>query len=421
MSSPPVSPGRTGWVWLLFSVAAALAIGYVLAGTWLRSELHLRRAAAAERADDLESADRHLRSALRAAPDRPDARLLAARLGWRRRLGGPQPEAGWDEPLRRHIRAAESDPRLLDRAVFETHLLNAQTGQWAAAESHLRRRAAADGPDAVPALEALTGGAILEQRLLPALEASGRLVDRNPGSAVAHFWRGLVRELAQGAAGRSDADYRRAVDLAPDRREFRLRLAVALSLSADTRAEARGLFERLAAESPDDPAAVYGLGRCLLDLGEPAAAVAPLRRAAELTPADGGALAAFGRAVLEAGDPAAAEPVLRRGVAMAPYDRKANFALGTCLAQLGRGDAARPYLDAADRLYATNLRMLELSKEVFADPAAGPAKRCELGELLADLGYRELGRYWVESALAVEAGYAPARKALERLAAGPKP
>jgi tetratricopeptide (TPR) repeat protein len=140
-----------------------------------------------------------------------------------------------------------------------------------------------------------------------------------------------------------------------------------------------------------------------------------LREAVNLRPADGDVLADYGRAVLEAGDPTAAEPILRRAVALTPNSRPANYHLGLCLGRLGRADDARPFLDAAKRIYTDELKVVELSTKLVRNPSAGPEDRFRLGELLCRTGRKELGEYWLRSALAADPGYEPAREALAAL------
>jgi tetratricopeptide (TPR) repeat protein len=388
-----------------------VAAGYVGgAAAWY--EWRFRSAVRAERDRDFVTAERELNACLRHRPDDPHARLLAARLGWRSRLDALVPASGWDVPLRKHLQAAEADPLLIERVTREEQLLDALSGRLDVVAGLLARRLKDGDEDEVPILETLAWENIVLHRFPAATEAADSLLARQPDHARGHYWRGLIRELTHGASGLPDADYRRAVELAPNEFEFRLRLAKALARNPDTRPEALGWFERLADERPHDQEVLAGLGRCRLELGDVKAALPALREAVRLRPTDGEVMAELGWAVLEAGDPAAAEPLLRRAVALAPNARVTNYYLGQCLSRLGRTDDAKPFLDAATRIYTDTQKVHELSRQLFQNPSAGPEQRCSLGELLCRTGHEELGEYWLRSALAADPKYEPARKAL---------
>jgi Flp pilus assembly protein TadD len=396
-------------------VTGVVAVAGYFGGTAAWYEWRFRTAVRAERERDYATAERELNACLRHRPDDPRARLLAARLGWRSRLDQLVPGAGWDVPLRKDLKAAEADPLLIERVSREEEVLDALSGRFDKVAGLLARRLKDGDPDSVPILEALTWENIVVHRFPAAAEAADSLLARQPDHARAHYWRGLIRDLTRGADGLPDADYRRAVELAPGEFEFRTRLARALARNPDARREALGLFEGLAADHPNDPEVLTGLGRCRLELGDVNAALPVLRKAADLRPSDGDALAEYGRAVLEAGDPTAAEPILRRAAALAPNARLPNYYLGLCLNRLGRTDDARPFLDAATRIYADAQKVHELSRQLFHNPSAGPEQRCALGELLCRTGHEDEGEYWLRSALAADPGYEPARKALAAL------
>jgi tetratricopeptide (TPR) repeat protein len=413
VSSSPPSP-RHSRLRLLVALGV-VAVGGYFGGTAAWYEWRFRTAVRAERDRNFVVAERELNACLRRRPDDPRAHLLAARLGWRSRVDTLVPGAGWDAPLRRHLKAAEADPLLIERVSREEEIIDALSGRLDAVSGLLARRLKDGDADEVPILEALTWANIVLHQFPAAAEAADGLLARQPDHARGHYWRGLIRELTHYANGLPDSDYRRAVELAPAEFEFRLRLARALAGHPDTRPEALELFERLDADHPHDPEVLAGLGRCRLDLGDVSASLPALWEAVRLRPADGEVMADLGRAVSEAGDPAAAEPVLRRSVALAPNSRLPNYYLGLCLGRLGRGDDARPFLDAATRIYDDTVRVQELSRQLFRNPSAGPEQRVVLGELLCRTGHEDLGEYWLRSALAVDPRYEPARRALAAL------
>lgn len=400
---------------LILAVVVVLAVGgyLVVKAAWI--EWRFRAAVHAERSRNFEVAQRELNACLRQRPEEPSFRLLAARLGWRARLDELMPADGWDAPLRKHLAAAVADPLLIERVTREEELIDALSGRLDAVAGMLSRRLKQEDENEIPILEVLSWSNIVLHRFPAAAQAADTLLARQPEHNRGYYWRGLVRELTHGAIGLPDADYRRAVELAPLEISFRIRLAQALSRNLDTRPEALALFEELARERPRDSEVLAGLGRCRLELGNATSAMSALREALVLTPTNGEVMANLGRAVFEAGDSAGAEPILRQSVVLASNARLPNFYLGQCLSQLGRHQEAKPFLEAATRIYADTQRVGELSRQLFQSGPASPEERCQLGELLCRTGHRDLGEYWIRSALVADPGYEPARKALASL------
>jgi tetratricopeptide (TPR) repeat protein len=391
----------------------ALAAGAYVGSTVLWYRWRFQSALQAERARDFETAQRELTACLQHRPADGRAHLLAARLGWRSRLDELSPGTGWDLPLREHLKLAEADPLLIEQVTHEEQIIDALSGRLDAVAGALARRLKEGDTDEVPVLEALTWANIVLVRYPVATKAVAALISRHPDHARAHYWRGLIRELAQGADGPPDADYRQAVELAPGVLQFRLALARALSRHPNTCQEALGLFEELQAGNAHNQEVLAGLGRCRLDLGMARTALPVLQEAVEGAPDDGELLADLGRATLESGNAAAAEPILRRAIALAPNSRLPNYYLGLCLNQLGKAVDAKSFLDAATRILDDAQKIRELNRQLLHNPSPGAQERFALGELLCRTGQDRLGEYWLRSALDADPSYEPARKALE--------
>src|SRR5262249_54019034 len=109
-------------------------------------------------------------------------------------------------------------------------------------------------------LEALARGYNKIMQFGYAERALDRWLERRPDDVLAFFWRGQVLQ-SRAQLPRALADFRRAVELAPEDEVARSRLAHAL-LTNRQPGEAAGHFEFLLRRRPDDAAAGVGLARC---------------------------------------------------------------------------------------------------------------------------------------------------------------
>ena len=182
------------WWWRLLALAGLLAVAYWPVARWLEAR-RFGAARAAEQAGDLTEAKALLDRYLRDRPGDPEARLLAARVGWRSKLGGPL-EAGWDRPLREHLKHAEQVPGLSHRASLESAVLDLLGGDLREAGARVRSRVRDDEPNVVALLEALARAHLDSHHLADAADYAGAILRHRPDHALAHFWRGLATELS---------------------------------------------------------------------------------------------------------------------------------------------------------------------------------------------------------------------------------
>jgi tetratricopeptide (TPR) repeat protein len=115
-------------------------------------------------------------------------------------------------------------------------------------------------------LEALVQGYMKTYFLSAAVNCLDMWLDRDPDDPQAYFWRGEVLEILH-KYEEALADYQRAVDLAPDRDDARLKLADGLLHAQGARAAAPH-YETLYERQPGEPEVLLGLARCRLELGE---------------------------------------------------------------------------------------------------------------------------------------------------------
>ena len=416
MKRPQSTPGRPAAVragrYLLPAALALLAVAGYFAGNHLRNRAHFRTAAAAESDRDFARARAELATCLTYWPDDPDVRLLAARVERRVALGDAFAE-GWDRKAIAHLKAAQKARPAGEAIALEWEFLAALNGELSRVRDHLEKRAAAGGPDAPLILEVLARASLDDHRFPAAVRAASALIERQPGHALAYFWRGLAYEMTYANEELVLDDYRKALEREPDNFEFRLRLAVRLT-EQQKFADALPHFRDLFARRPNQPAILLGLATCRLGLGEYDEAGRMLERLTAAEPDNGKAWAERGRAALDAGRPAEAEPLLRKGLEKAPRYAAAHFQLAQCLRQLGRAKEAQEHQEAFDGIEADWKKIREMTRRAQEYPGDA-VLRCEIGLLLVRNGDPEAGAHWLQSALALDPGNDAARRALAGL------
>jgi tetratricopeptide (TPR) repeat protein len=395
------------WSRILVVLLVVLAIaGYFLVRR-LQAYAHLRAAREALTARDLPGARAHLRSYMASRPNDAEAHLLAA--GVERRsalLDALTP--GWDSAIQIHLHEAErlgADPEALR---FESAMTAALAGQ-AEAERYLVGRGAGDGQDAVSALETLVRLNLDNHQFRNARRCADRLLELDPDNALALFWRGLIRE-SQLQFEPQLADYRRALELAPEMDAARLRLASSLVV-LNRHAEAIEHYRLLLSRRPDDHEILLGLAACCQAVSAFGEAAALVDRLLALDPENGPALLIRGRAAYAQGNAREAEALLNKGLARNPYDAPAYYTLARCLSDRGDQTGAAQAQARSDQLTADWKRAHELTA-LCAQRPNDAGLRCQAGVLLLRLGQESLGLNWLHSALQIDPGQQAAHRAL---------
>jgi tetratricopeptide (TPR) repeat protein len=199
-----------------------------------------------------------------------------------------------------------------------------------------------DDPAAPLMLEALARGLVPagpSRLALPTLDLWLSRPISPADRAQALVWRGRVLEERQRLAAEAAEDYRKALDVAPDHAEARLRLA--RFLVRNQPAEALEHFRHLDRQTPGRPEVLLGLARTYHQLGDLDAADELLQRLQPGASNDPDVLVAAGALALDRGKPKDAEPLLRRAVSVAPRGRDPNVQLLRCLRELGDEQAVR--------------------------------------------------------------------------------
>ncbi len=263
-----------------------------------------------------------------------------------------------------------------------------------------------------PAREALAEGYLRMYRVLDALDCLKQWLDLQPNEAQALALRGdLYWQI--GARAKSADDYQRVVELDPQRRQIRERLALSL-IEKGRYEEALKHLMVLRQAKQGDPEVETSVARCYewLDRMEDAQRTldAVLARHADYGPA----LLERGRMLIQVGRPAEAEEWLRRAVQAQPQDYSTNFALADALEKEGKTDEAKVQREKADKMKDRDERFTEVATRQMSQRPHDPAVHCELGRLYLERGAKAAGEDWLLSALRLDPHYRPAHEALAK-------
>lgn len=303
---------------------------------------------AAESRDDLRSAIEHYAAALELQPQADRLHYL---------LGQAQRRAGDLDAAREHLRQAGQtgvafgDPRLASiytdiegSAALMQRGASAKSAGMLDASVEIYRRAVANDPQSPEARRDL--GALLAQtgRYRESADQYREAVRLEPDKALNHFVLALVLEQLGEPKANDDAleSFERAVELAPDYREFRRALADRLA-QVGRFADAMPHFERLVNDDPGDVVARLERAKVRVASGEEDGALDDARRVAEEAdrPAlKAEALTVAGEALSRRADGAGAVQAYRQALEIEPDSAGAHFGLANLLGVAGRFDEA---------------------------------------------------------------------------------
>jgi tetratricopeptide (TPR) repeat protein len=373
--------------------------GYLI-GRQAWAYYHFHEAGPAMARRDFEQARAHLALCLEVWPNSAHAHFLAARAARR--------DHDYDE-AQKHLYRAKELGWVTEAIDLEWALLKAQRGDNSEVQEILLSFVERGHPDSVLILEALAHGYMETFYLAAAVKCLDMWLDREPDDPQAHFWRGEVMQLLH-RYEEALADFQRAVDLAPNRDDARLKLADGLKEAHRLRAAAPH-YEILYEHQPGDPAVLLGLARCRLQQGEPDEARRLLDALLAVQPRDGLALGERGKIELESGRPAEAEHWLRQAVAIAPYEYDVVYNFVMALRQQNKNAEAEEWTGRLNSIDADLSRLKEVMRATTTDPT-NPALRHEAGAIFLRNGQEELGLRWLAYALRQNPNYRPTHELL---------
>jgi tetratricopeptide (TPR) repeat protein len=294
--------------------------------------------------------------------------------------------------------------------VLEWALLHAAGGDLRPVEEQLHTRAR-QHPDQAPLiLEALAEGYMRTSRSLDALRCLEVWLDQQPENTQALYLRGnLFRQTD--APQKASADYRRVIELDPERHDARWNLVLVL-LPIGRYQEAADHLRILRQRRPDDLEVLVRLAICNHRMGKSREARPLLDTVLARRPDHGLALLTRAQMALTDGDLLECEKWLRLALRARPKDYKTNWFLAECLQKQERKEEAEAQRARAEKIRARLDRQAEITGRLISEHPDDPALPCELGEILLELDDPQHAEIWFHSALRLDEHYVPALKAL---------
>lgn len=385
----------------------SLVVGMVLSAALalnLWAWYHYRAAEQALRDDSMDEARQHVAQCLRVWRLSSTVHLLAAYI---ERLSGHYLEA------EQHLKECERlNGGATEATQLEQLLIRAQSGKLSEVEAGLWQYAEQGHPERAHILEALALGRIGESRMGMALACLDKLVECDPLSARALHWRGWVHKQIK-SFSQAEADYRRAVELAPARWGTRLNL-VRLLLDESRTQEARPHLEELMRSRPEEPNVRVAQARCLQQEGKGEEAIAVLDQILSSHPHHAEALNVRCQLTCQWEPPATAETWLRRALRerSLALDPGILYLFQECLKKQGKAREAEQAMNQFKTIIADTHRLEQLGNEGLSRMAHNPDLLAEFGSLLLRLGDEKKGLSFLYRALDEDPSHRPAHEAL---------
>jgi tetratricopeptide (TPR) repeat protein len=383
--------------------AVLLLLGAVASGPRLWAWRHFLQGRSELEHFHPEEARRHLSACLRFWPGHLEGQLLAARAA--RQLED-------FEEAEEHLRQAQRlGPPSSEKLLREWALNRAAKGDLRQTESYLLPLAQEESEQALPACEALIQGYQRTYRIPEALFLLDLWQKRRPDDVRPLLLRGRLW-TAFARWQRAVPDYRRVLELEPEREEAQRGLALCLT-EIGQEEEAAPCWEALQRRHPADRDVQVNLARCWSHLGQGQTAQQMLQAVLQECPDHFLALHSLGKMFLDQQRPAEAETWLRRAVRLAPQDHNSHWLLYRALLQQDKTAEAERLLDRTKRLELRWERLTRIIQHELPSRPHDAALQAELGIFLLEMGYETAGRNWLLSALQEDPHCASARAALQ--------
>jgi Flp pilus assembly protein TadD len=355
---------------------------------------------------DFAEARRRLDRAIRARPQGPELRLLAAQTA---RRDGDLESAEDHLRVYRELVGESSAQEKLERA-----LLRAQRGKVheKTTKNYLFEALDVHHPQSEQILEALATGCVQSYQLHLAQFWATELLKKWPNNAIGRLLRAQTIDT-QGNRDKATALLQELVRDYP--KYFRARLSLADVLFKSRRyRDALVEYAALHQQRPGEMMPLLGLASSYARLGEERyrdEARPLMQQLEERYPEQSEALLECGRFALEEKRLADAERLLRRALELAPNDHEVHRELGICLGRLGKHEESRKHLNRAKEIEA-DLILLEKTLAAMSKAPNDPGPRRQAGEICLRNGQVAEGLRWLYGILDVAPNDKPTHQVL---------
>ncbi len=301
-----------------------------------------------------------------------------------------------------------------NETAFEWALLQASGGNVREVEDYLQKQVN-QSPALGPLVwEAFAEGYLRNYRNRDAMICLDTWLKRKPDDVRALELRGRTFVAGKGIVN-GMRDYRRALELDPNRKLTRWRLIEGL-INLGSYDEAAELLEALTPEQPDNPELASRLARCYIVLNRRDEARQILDRMLAKHPDDGACLRVRGQfALTESPDSPSAEEAerwMRRAAAILPEDYQTQWLFFETLRRQGKTVEANEQHQKAEAVKDRMERLSELRSRRLGEQPLDPALHYEMGMLFLRAGRAEIGERWLLLALNLDPDHKPSHAAL---------
>ena len=349
-------------------------------------------------------ADRPLGLCLLVWPYSVPVHLLAARHD---RLTGNF--AGAEAHLQQCIRLHKGASK---EVQIEYLLMRVQTGEVDAVADELFGAVDNKSPQSSVIMETIARAYMDKLRYGPALACLNKWIEAEPKEGKAYYWRGWVYERVE-ETELAMKDYERALELSPDLRVVRIRLAEIMLEKSDPPG-ALAYLEPLMKESPQRADVIAMVGRSRYQQGQMDEARRLMETAVKERPDDGPLLITLAKLEMAEDKPVEAERWSRQALKADPTNAEAEGTLENSLRAQGRAKEA----DAALEQHEKDLVLLRKVNRMLGEdadpnhPTRNANDYYEVGALFVRGGQDRQAEYWLARALELDPGHQPTLKLL---------
>ncbi len=387
---------------LAVCLVALVGLSVALAMNWSRWKVtrQVNAACRALESRDPDTALAILTEASTAAPLRGDLYFWMAR-AYRRQ--------GRLDEVRRCLHQAKLMGFTADRIQREEWLAMAQVGQLKEAEPHLIELLLNPGDDGADICEAYVNGCFATHRFPQALKILDVWQKDFPRDPQPYLFHAIFSKMSM-AHAQVVENLRKAFELAPNRFDIRLKLALAL-MDMNNAEEASQHFDWLLKKRPEDPDVQSGWGRMLVQMGKIDLAREVLEGVQKSHPEHVESLIALGQLELTSNNLEQAIQLLQKGAERQRHNTEVRYALANSLQQAGRTREAREQYEFVTKAHVAQQKLQRLRNQVVLDSNDVDA-RFEIAELLRDYGTPAERLGWLRSIIQIDSRYRPAYVAL---------